>query len=172
MTGYNEQRRGQTNIHDEQDEPPPLIVEGSGSSGREGKTRKWEFGILQELLEGKSPTRTPGRIQKGRTPNSGFQYSCSEDYGTWGQIYMDLQMPKLMDPILPIIPILRYWAIILGTFGSPSTFWICPGFAVRSSKTSPEFVSTGAAYRAVPVGSYHTPLLGTQLYGCRFRSLT
>ena len=28
-------------------------------------------------------------------------------------------MAKIMDPILPILSFLRYWAIILGSFGGP-----------------------------------------------------
>ena len=33
-------------------------------------------------------------------------------------------MAKIMDPILPILSILGYWAIILGSFGSPGTLKI------------------------------------------------
>ena len=28
-------------------------------------------------------------------------------------------MPKIMDPILPIVSVLGYWAIIMGSFGGP-----------------------------------------------------
>ena len=31
------------------------------------------------------------------------------------------KMAKMMDPILPIVSILRYWAIILGSFGGPGS---------------------------------------------------
>ena len=31
-------------------------------------------------------------------------------------------MGKIMDPILPILSILGYWAIILGSFGGPGTY--------------------------------------------------
>ena len=30
-------------------------------------------------------------------------------------------MAKIMDPILPILSILGYWAILLGSFGGPGT---------------------------------------------------
>ena len=36
--------------------------------------------------------------------------------------YLDLQsMAKIMDPLLPILAVLGYWAIILGSFGGPGT---------------------------------------------------
>ena len=31
-------------------------------------------------------------------------------------------MAKIMDPLLPILSILGYWAIVLGSFGGPGTF--------------------------------------------------
>ena len=31
------------------------------------------------------------------------------------------KMANIMDPILPILPVLGYWAIILGSFGGPGT---------------------------------------------------
>ena len=33
-------------------------------------------------------------------------------------------MAKIMDPILPILSILEYWAIILGSFGGPGLFQV------------------------------------------------
>ena len=38
------------------------------------------------------------------------------DSSTWTS-----KMAKIMDPILPILAILGYWAIILGSFGGPGT---------------------------------------------------
>ena len=35
------------------------------------------------------------------------------------------KMAKIMDPILPILSILGYWAIILGSFGGPGTCALC-----------------------------------------------
>ena len=34
-------------------------------------------------------------------------------------------MAKIMDPILTILSILGYWAIILGSFGGPGMYIIC-----------------------------------------------
>ena len=31
-------------------------------------------------------------------------------------------MAKIMDPILPILSVLGYWSIILGSFGGPGTY--------------------------------------------------
>ena len=33
-------------------------------------------------------------------------------------------MAKIMDPILPVLSILGYWAIILGSFGGPGSSWL------------------------------------------------
>ena len=46
-------------------------------------------------------------------------------------------MAKIMDPILPILSILGYWAIILGSFGGPGDNCSClfPG----SFRSSPDF---------------------------------
>ena len=40
-------------------------------------------------------------------------------------------MPKIMEPILPILSILGYWAILLGTFGGPGTSAILPQNTIR-----------------------------------------
>ena len=37
-----------------------------------------------------------------------------------GGIFLDLQsMAKIMDPTLPLLSILGYWAIVLSSFGGP-----------------------------------------------------
>ena len=34
-------------------------------------------------------------------------------------------MAKIMDPMLPILSILGYWSIILGSFGGPGIWYGC-----------------------------------------------
>ena len=51
-------------------------------------------------------------------------------------------MAKIMDPILPILSILGYWAIILGSFGGP-------GSSSTAAQISAEHVS-GLHGRCVP----------------------
>ena len=35
--------------------------------------------------------------------------------------YLHIQKAKIMDPILPVLRTLGYWAIILGSFAGPGT---------------------------------------------------
>ena len=51
-----------------------------------------------------------------RALSRGIHTSTYTDTYTWTS-----KMAKLMDPILPILSILGYWSIILGSFGGPGT---------------------------------------------------
>ena len=59
-----------------------------------------------------------GLLQCSGAGHTGFVGPC------WGTPLGDTwtsKMPRIMDPILPILSILGYWAIILGTLGGPGT---------------------------------------------------
>ena len=56
-------------------------------------------------------------------------------------------MAKIMDPILPILSVLRYWAIILGSFGGPGK----ENLAARAN-CLPGLLKTVNSLRPYPAG--------------------
>ena len=61
-------------------------------------------------------------------------------------------MAKIMDPILPLLSILGYWAIVLGSFGGPGIHIICAHMYICIHEFTALFIS-GCAFTRYPVAT-------------------
>ena len=75
--------------------------------------------IMQKPIE---PIACPLAPQKSKEQQSGIELPKASLGATWTS-----KMAKIVDPTLPVLSILGYRAIILGSFGGPGTFCFNPG---------------------------------------------